>query len=126
MTKTFRTKTGLLISLFAFLVLLNWVYVLWVKNLFEDLATAWFVLTPLFGYFYFTFAVMSLIFMYQRKRLGLSLGCFVLLFGSILAMMSYAAVLKISDIYQLLVVPLIVLDALVMLFIVSFYKVFKN
>lgn len=111
---------------FIIQVLLNWAYVLWIKKLFEEVVTAWFLIVPLFGYFYFTFAIIALAFICQKKRLGLALACFVLIFGLIIDVVSYGSVFKLSGLYELFIIPLIVLNCLMLLFVVSCKSGFKD
>src|SRR3990167_471947 len=124
MTKPKTIETTLLLASFIIVVMLNWLYTSWIKSLFEEVVTSWFLIVPLLFYFYFTFAVIAAYFMHQRKRLGLILACFVILMGAIIAVLSYAAVFKLSGIYELLIIPLIVLNCLMLIFLACYQGCF--
>lgn len=126
MTKSKSMDTTLLIGLFSTLVVMDWLYVRWIKQLFEEVATSWFLIVPVLGYFYVTFAVIAIVYMRQKKQLGLVLGCIVILFGMIADVMSYAAVFKMSGMYELLIIPLIVFNCIMLIFLIGCKDNFKK
>ena len=109
---TFPFARQIVVICYIVLVLLDWFYVMAIKSQMEAVATAWFVIVPLLGYFYFAFAIFSLFFMYARQRLGIALGCFVLLFGAILDVITFNFIYSHLDgvLFELIIISLIVLN----------------
>ena len=105
-----QSKTVIL--LFFLAVCMNWGYVLWVKAQ-PIIDNAWFVLTPLIAYFYFTFAIISGIWMHYRKRLGLNLAYCVLMFGTAADVLSYSLVANINEWIAVTIIPLIAINMII-------------
>jgi len=126
MSKKWKSHRALILVLFSIQVVINWLYIIWIKKLFEIAISSWFLLIPLMAYFYFTFAVISAVLIHKKMKLGLSLGCCVLIFGVIADVLSYNAVFHLGGIYEMLIIPLILSNCLLMLLMVSYQSEFKN
>src|SRR3990167_10990136 len=79
------------IILFTIAACFDWAYVLWVKAQ-PIINNAWFVITPLIAYFYFTFAFIACIWIFYGKRLGLNIAYCVLMFGTAADVLSYSLI----------------------------------
>lgn len=119
-------QARLVLITFVVLTLLNWCYVLWLRSHTEIMLNAWFTITPLIGYFYFAFGLFATVGLYYRNNLGLTLAYGMVLFGSLCAVMSYNAAFRQDGLFELTIVPLIVLNVMVACYI-SFYRgLFSN
>lgn len=96
---------------FILLVIADWAYILWVKAQ-PIINNSWFVVTPIIGYFYFTFAFISAYYIYQRKRIGLGFGCCVLLFGMMADVLSYSLAWHRFPLIEFMIIPLIVVNTI--------------
>lgn len=110
----------LVILFYLIAVCLDWGYILWVKAQ-PVIDNAWFVLTPLIAYFYFTFAIISSIWMHYRKRLGLNLAYCVLMFGTAADVLSYSIVYNVNEWIAFTIIPLIALN-LIIVFYMAYYQ----
>lgn len=100
---------------FILLAIIDWLYILWVKAQ-PIINNSWFVITPIIGYFYFTFAFIAAYYMHQRKRLGLGLGCCVLLFGMMADVFSYSLAWQRFPVIEFMIIPLIVVNTIQILY----------
>lgn len=109
------TKNGsskhTLVIIYLLMVLANWIYVDWVQSEANIVEATYFVLMPLFGYFYFTFAFISAYFIYNNTRLGFSIGCCVLTFGMIIDVVSYSVINIAGVMYEAIVIALVIMNA---------------
>lgn len=111
---------------FILITCLNWLYVLWVNYQFSMLINSWFVLLPLTGFFYFTFALIAVYGMMRQKQFGLTLAFVVILFGSISDAISYMVVFGQHFLIDMTVVPLILLNLLVVIYLSLNRKYFPD
>ena len=120
-----QERPTLVLPVFIIQVFMNWFYIFWVKCQPDIILNSWFVVLPLLDYFYFTFAFISAYFLYLRKSLGLMLGCAVLMYGMVSVVVSYYAAYNKNDLIEVAIIPLIILNCCVILFMAhyqSFYK----
>jgi hypothetical protein len=120
-----QVRPNLALAFFITQTCVNWFYVLWVKSQ-PIINNAWFVLTPLIGYFYFTFAFIAAIWMYSRKAIGLNLAYCVLMFGSAIDVLSYSLVYRLDGIIETLIVPLVVVNLCVVFYMAYNQSYFKS
>jgi len=110
------THNILLIIIYLLLISANWTYIIWLKYQHDIIATSFFLLVPLFGYFYFTFTIISTFFIYHNVRLGFSLSCGVLMFGMILDVLAYNMVNTAGFYDEALVIVFVILNTWLMIF----------
>jgi hypothetical protein len=122
---TARSPTMVLL-IFITQVLLNWAYILWVQYQPDIILNSWFVVIPLVGYFYFTLAFISAAFLYQMKKLGLSLGYCVNLFGTISTVISFLAAGNKNVFISFLIIPLIIVNACVIIYMAYHQASYQN
>lgn len=116
----------LVMLIFILQVALNWLYVLWVKNQTDIIVNAWFALIPFFGFFYFTFTLLSLAGLYYRLKQGLALAAAVILFGAICTVISYELAFKSHRLIDITLIPLLILNACSLIFIAFNLKYFQS
>lgn len=104
------TRPTRVLIVFILLTTLNWLYVLWVKYQFVQLINAWFMLTPLIGFFYFAFAFLAALGLYKKVELGLDLAYGVILFGSISVTISYLLVYNRHFLINSCILPLLLIN----------------
>ena len=102
--------------LFILLVCLNWFYVLWVKHQFATMINAWFVLIPVIGFFYFTFAFIASYGLFTQKKFGLDLAYGVILFGTISVAISYMLVFNQYPWIDLMIVPIFFINLCIVMY----------
>ncbi len=110
-----RLRPWLVLFLFIVQAILNWLYTMWVKSL-VLFTNSWFVILPLFFYFYLAFAIIAAIGLYYRKSLGLTLAYCVLMFGNIIAVVSYSFIYNKYYIIEMLIIPLILINLCVIFY----------
>ena len=111
-----RAKPTIILLIFILLTCLNWSYVLWVKYQFYMLINAWFILLPVIGFFYFTFALIASCGLYQQKQYGLTLAYGIILFGSVSAAISYMLVSYRDFWIDTTIVPLLLLNMIIVIY----------
>lgn len=119
-------KARLVMFFFVFQVIVNWLYCAWVDDLPNIIINSWFVVMPLIGYFYFTFAFIAFIGLYQRKQYGVTLAYGVLLVGSMVDVISYNIVYKKHFLIEQLIIPLLALNLIVIFYIMRNQSYFKG
>lgn len=119
------TQPKIVILLYLIAVCLAWAYILWVKAQ-PIINNAWFVLTPIIGYFYFTFAIISSIWMHYRKRLGLNIAYCVLMFGTAADVLSYSLVYNVNEWIAFTIVPLIAFNMIIVFYMAYYQRYFKG
>lgn len=113
------------ILLFIITACVDWAYIMWVKNQ-PIIDNAWFVITPLIAYFYFTFAIIAVTWMHYRIRLGLSIAYCVLMFGTAADVLSCSLVSKVNSTIEFMIIPLIVLNLFVVFYMAYNQCYFKD
>lgn len=113
------------ITFFMLAACLDWSYVLWVKNQ-PIINNAWFVITPLIAYFYFTFTFIACVLIYSGKRLGLSIAYCVLLFGTATDVLSYSLVYQKYPFIAFMILPLILLNVCAVFYLAYHQSSFTN
>jgi hypothetical protein len=111
-----RSPSKFVLIIFIAQIIINTIYMLWVKHQPNIILNSWFVLMPLLGYFYFTFGFIAAAFMYQKKRLGLNIGFCVMLFGIVSVVISYFAAYQKNDLINMMIIPLIVINCCVFIY----------
>lgn len=122
--KRFRTVRALF--LFVAMVFINWLYMLWIKYQPDIIINSWFVVLPMLFYFYFTFAFIAAVSIYQVKRFGIGLACCVLMFGMTASVVSYNVVYKREYLIEQLIIPLIILNLVVIFYLAYHQAYFKK
>ena len=122
--RTGNTPT-LVITIFVAQVIVNWLYNLWVAAL-PIVINSWFVMLPLLGFFYFTFAFISAIGMYKRTKIGLMLAYGVLMFGATTNIISYNVIYKQNAMMENMIVPMMVLNFCVICYMAVNNSYFKG
>ncbi|RDI43394.1 hypothetical protein [Aquicella lusitana] len=125
MTKNIQVRPVTVLLVFILQVFMNWLYVLWVKSQPDIISNAWFILTPILGYFYFTFTLIASIGLIYKKKFGLTLAYGVILFGVISVVMSYNAAFRGHYLIEVMIVPLITINFCVLLYMVFNQDYFK-
>jgi hypothetical protein len=120
-----QIRPALFVALFALQTLLNWFYVIWVKAQ-PIINNAWFVVLPLIGFFYFSFAFIACIWMYYRKRIGINLAYCVLMFGASIDILSYSLIFQHGGPVAIAMLPLVVMNLCVVFYIAYHQKYFQN
>jgi hypothetical protein len=113
------------IIIFILAACIDWSYVLWVKAQ-PIINNAWFVITPLIAYFYFTFAFIASVLIYSGKRLGLSIAYCVLLFGTAADVLSYSLIYQKNAFIAFMILPLIILNFIAVFYLVYHQSGFAN
>ena len=121
--KSVASKIAIL--LFTITVCVDWLYIIWIKAQ-PIIDNAWFVITPLIAYFYFTFAFISIVWMHYRSRFGLYLGYCVLMFGIAADVLSYSLVYMVNEFIASLIIPLIIANLFVIFFMAYHQRYFKG
>ncbi len=116
------------IILFFYLLqtILNWLYTDWVKSVAYETDNAWFVILPLLFYFYLAFAIIAAIGLFYRKTLGLILAYCVLMFGNIVAVVSYSFVYNKHYTLEMLIIPLILINLCVLFYMAFSHSYYKD
>ena len=107
-------------------VLINWFYGVGVEMVREIVIISWFVVMPMLGYFYFTFAFIALIGLYKRKQFGVMLAYGVIMFGSTVDVISYNIIYKRHFLLEQLIVPLLAVNLCVIFYIMRNQSYFKG
>src|SRR3990167_6242 len=126
MNRGSQIKPRLVIGFFTTLVMINWLYTLWVEMVPEIVINSWFVVMPMLGYFYFTFAFIALIGLYKRKQFGVMLAYGVIMFGSTVDVISYNIIYKRHFLLEQLIVPLLAVHLCVIFYIMRNQSYFKG
>lgn len=126
MNRGSQIKPRLVIGFFTTLVMINWLYTLWVEMVPEIVINSWFVVMPMLGYFYFTFAFIALIGLYKRKQFGVMLAYGVIMFGSTVDVISYNIIYKRHFLLEQLIVPLLAVNLCVIFYIMRNQSYFKG
>jgi heme A synthase len=71
------------VILYVLCILVDWYYAYSTQQLYGASTCAWFVIFPLFSYFYLTFSVIALSGIYHLKKWGFGLGYITILAGLI-------------------------------------------
>ncbi len=121
-----QLRPRLVLFFFILQAILNWLYTMWIKSLVFFVNNAWFVILPLFFYFYLAFTIIASIGLYYRKTLGLMLAYCVLMFGNIVAVVSYSFIYKEQYIIETLIVPLIVVNLCVICYMAYSHAYYKD
>lgn len=109
-------KCKIIVGIFIFQVLLNWVFVAWIQTFVISNASTWLTILPLFGYFYIVFTILASIELLHRTKLGLALAYSVIMFGIICAVISYTMVHNQDPMFSWIITPLITVN-----FFIIFY-----
>lgn len=125
MAKQTNHTPALVIIIFVAQVIVNWLYNLWVAAL-PIVINSWFVLLPMLGFFYFTFAFISAIGMYKRTKVGLMLAYGVLMFGVTTNIISYNVIFKQNEMMANMIVPMMVLNFCVICYMAVNNSYFKG
>lgn len=112
-----KSLPKIVILVFVLQVILNWAYVLWVRQQFDIITNSWFALTPMFTYLYLFFSFFAAIGLHYRARLALGLSYWVILFGTIASVLSYELGFKSNPMIEIIITPLIILNLGVLIFI---------
>lgn len=123
-TKEFNPR--LILVFFILQVVANWLYMLWIEYQPDIIINSWFVILPMLFFFYFTFAFIAAVNIYQRKLFGLGLAACVLMFGTTSAVVSYNVVYKHQYLIEQLIVPLIIMNLLVIFYMAYHQSYFKK
>jgi hypothetical protein len=110
---------------FALQTVLNWLYTLNIKSVAVNSDSSWFVILPILDYFYLAFAIIAFIGLYYRQTLGLILAYCVLMFGTIIAVVSYSFIYRENSVMEFLIIPLIAINLCIIFFMAyshSFYN----
>lgn len=125
MDNSSQLRPWLVLFLFILQAILNWLYTMWIKSL-VIFTNSWFVILPLFFYFYFAFAIIAAIGLFYRKSLGLMLAYCVLMFGNIVAVVSYSFIYNKQYVIEMLIIPLIVLNLCVIFYMALSHSYYKD
>ena len=106
----------LILSFFITQVIINWLYMLWVKNQPDIIINSWFVVMPMVGYFYFTFAFIASVWLFYRKQVGLYVAYGVLMFGTASAVLSCNIASGRNYMIEQLIIPLIAINLCVIFY----------
>lgn len=120
-----RLRPWLVLFLFIAQAILNWLYTMWIKSI-VIYTNSWFVILPLFFYFYFAFTIIASIGLYYRNTLGLMLAYCVLMFGNIVAVVSYSFIYNKQYIIEMLIIPLILVNLCVILYMAMSHCYYKD
>lgn len=120
-----QLRPWLVLLLFILQAILNWLYTMWIKSI-VIYTNSWFVILPLFFYFYFAFTIIASIGLYYRKTLGLMLAYCVLMFGNIVAVVSYSFVYNKYYIIEMLIIPLILVNLCVIFYLALSHSYYKD
>lgn len=115
--RTMVYKKYVMALLFSTQVVINWIYILWVKSQPDIIINAWFVVLPMIGYFYFTFALIANIGIINGEKLGITLAYCVLMFGSAASIISYNIIYNRNPVIEQFIVPLIVINILMVFYL---------
>lgn len=110
-------KKIMMALLFSMQVIINWIYILWIKSQPEIIINAWFVVLPMIGYFYFVFAFIANIGIIKGEKLGITLAYCVLMFGCAAAVISYNIIYNRNPVNEQLIVPLITINILMVFYL---------
>lgn len=124
-TNSLKKSRWVLVSFIA-LVLINAVYVAWVRRQAINVLSGWLTLMPVIGFFYFLFATIASVELFRGTRLGLSLAYCIILFGAIAVVISYGLVLNKNHLSYFILTVLLVMDALVTFFMTYNQSSFKS
>lgn len=86
---------------------------------------AWFVILPMLTFFYFTFAFIAGIWLYERKKLGLIMACAALVFGVAADTISFYQIYTLHFLLEQLLLPLICINLFVIGYMIlnhSYYR----
>jgi hypothetical protein len=126
MDNTSSFKPRFILIVFIIQVLINWFYSVWIKSQPDLALCAWFMVMPLIFYFYFALAFIAAIGLYYLNTLGLMLACFILLFGSTTSVISYIFIYRKEPLIEMLIVPLVIVNLLVIFYMASNKKYFTK
>ena len=99
---------------------------IWIKYQPDIIINSWFVILPMLFYFYFTFAFIAAVSIYQGKKFGIGLACCVLMFGTTASVVSYNVVYKREYLIEQLIIPLIILNLCVVFYLAYHQAYFKK
>lgn len=125
MNKNIQIKPLLVMIFFVAQVILNWLFILWVQNQPDITLNAWSFVLPILGYFYFTFALIGCIALLYKMKIGLVLTYIVLMFGVAASVISYNLILKGNHLIDSMIVPLIIVNIFVIMYIASNHDYFE-
>ena len=126
MNNNSQLKPRLVLLFFIVLVILDWLYTIEVQSISVLINNSWFVVLPLLFYFYFAFAIVALIGLLYRKTLGLVLGYCVLMFGTVMAVVSYNFIYQKQYLIEDLIIPLIALNVCTIFYMAYSHCYYKN
>lgn len=121
-----QLRPKLVLFFFILQAILNCLYTMWVKSLVFVINSSWFVILPLFLYFYLAFAIIASIGLYYRKNLGLMLAYCVLMFGNVVAVVSYSFIYKKQFTIEMLIIPLIAVNLCVIFYMAFSHSYYKD
>jgi hypothetical protein len=113
----------LVLILFVAQVFINWLYISWIKAQPDIINNSWFVVLPLLGYFYLTFAFIASVWLYNKKQSGLILAYCVLMFGTTADVISYNVVFQKQWLIEQLIIPLITIN-LCVIFYMAYHQIY--
>lgn len=122
-----QLKPRFVLFFYILLVILNGLYVIRIRSVADIniMSKSWFVILPMLFYFYLAFAIIAGIGLFYRKTLGLMLGYCVLMFGNVMAVVSYSVIYQNEYFMEILIVPLIAVNLCVIFYMAfnhSYYK----
>lgn len=82
-TKNKKKSAWTPVLLYAMCIIADWYYAYSTQQLYATLASAWFVIFPLFSYFYLFFSAIAASGIYHLKKWGFGLGYITILAGLI-------------------------------------------
>ena len=126
MNQETQLKPRLVLLFFIAQVFVNWIYILWIKSQPDIIINAWFVVLPLMGYFYFTFAFIASVGLFYGKQPGLTLGYGVLMFGMMADVITYNLIYRQHNLLEQLIIPLIAINLCVIFYMAYNQQYFKG
>lgn len=109
------------VSVFIIIILLDWYYAYAVQNQPGIVISAWSVVFPFVSLFYFVFSVTAAYGLYYQLSWGLRLAAFMILYGCIVAMLSFGVAVRSYPWVQQVYVALLIANFLVLTYIGVYY-----
>lgn len=107
-------KTTYILIAYIAIAAANWIYVYYLKHTYVTVNSAWFLVTPMLGYVYCAFTLISTAFIVQKQKLGYALSCCVILLGMMAIVLSYAEVNLHELSHQLLLALLMAINVIIL------------
>lgn len=111
----------LVVSLFVVVTLLDWYYAYAVQYQPGIIISSWSVVFPFVSLFYAVFSSTASYGLYYQQPWGLRLAAFMILYGCIIAMLSFGVAVRTYPEVQQIYVALLILNGLVLLYIGVYY-----